>query len=519
MPAPFPLRRDLAALRRQRFDLLVIGGGIYGAWTACDAAARGLSVALVEKDDWGAGTSSASSKLIHGGLRYLEHFEFGLVRHSLAERRVLTHIAPHLVRPLRFIVPVHRGARVGMFVLGAGLTLYDALSGFNQPVARHRRFSATRLAQRLPFLRREDLRGGYSYGDCQEDDARMTLTVVAAAQANGAVCANRVEALGLHRDNGRARGAELRDVFSGERFDIDAGAVVAASGPWSRQLFGDAAPRMKLVKGVHLLLPAIPGCDDAFLLTAPQDGRVFFVIPWYGRTLVGTTESEVSGPEEVVVTAADRRYLLDAVNAVLPGLRWSDDDVIAAFAGARTLQADDAENLSAVTREFELLEPLGNVLLPLGGKYTTARSDAVGIVDRVQQCLGREPTPSRTATQPLPGAPSEPMAAWLPSAVARLQALGVDDAAARTAALRHGTRIERIADLIGECGAWRERLYPAAPFLIAEAVLACRDEMAASTDDVLRRRLPLRLLAGARALRDAGVDGVVDALLKDAAAR
>ncbi len=513
MPAAFPLLRQTAPLRARRFDLLVIGGGIYGAWTACDAAARGLSVALIEKHDWAAGTSSASSKLIHGGLRYLEHFDFGLVRHALAERRVLTRIAPHLVRPLRFIVPVHRGARVGMFALGAGLTIYDVLSGFNQPVARHRRFNASVLSARLPFLLKEGLRGGYSYGDCQEDDARMTLAVVAAAQSHGAICANRVAATALIDDGRRIAGAHAHDVESGETFPIDADVVVATAGPWSRELLGDCAPRMKLVKGTHLVLPAIPGCDDAFLLTAPQDGRVFFVIPWYGCTLVGTTESEIATPAEAVVTADEQNYLLDAVNMLMPGLRWTRDDVIASFAGARTLQADDAATLSAVTREFELLEPRPKLLLPLGGKYTTARVDAVGVVDRVQSLLGRGISPTRTDTLTLPGAPEIPFDAWHAGALQKLAALGVDREAARTVALRHGTGVDRIAELIGECAEWRQRLHPQVPFLLAEAVLAVRDEMARSTDDVLRRRMPLRLLLRGDELTSAGVEGLVDALL------
>ena len=515
MSSAFPLRRDVAALRARRFDLLVIGGGIYGAWTAYDAAARGLSVALVEKDDWGAGTSSASSKLIHGGLRYLEHYDFALVRHALAERRVLARLAPHLVRPLRFVVPVHRRARVGMFMLGAGLTLYDLMSGRGQPVARHQRFDAARLAARLPFVRREDLRGGYSYGDCQEDDARMTLAVVAAAQAAGAVCANRVTATALvDGDTGRVSGARLLDGESGDRFALEAGVVVAAAGPWSRQLLAERAPRMKLVKGVHLVLPGIAGCDEAFLLTAPQDGRAFFVIPWYGRTLVGTTELEVADPGQITVTPAEERYLLDAVAALLPGLRWTGADVIARFAGARTLQAGAAASLAAVTREFELLEPRPGLLLPLGGKYTTARVDSAEVVDRVLALLGRPPVPTATGRKPLPGAPDGPFEPWLAEVRKQLLALGLDGEAAHCLAQRHGTGVARVLDLIAENPAWRERLHPQAPFLVAEAVLAVRDEMARSVDDVLRRRMPLRLLVRDDALQQATAVRTVEALLR-----
>jgi len=499
MPAAFPLIRNIAALREGQFDVLVIGGGIYGAWIANDAASRGLRVALVEKQDWGAGTSSASSKLIHGGLRYLEHFEFGLVRHALAERRVLSHIAPHLVHPLNFLVPVWRGARVGRLQLLAGLTLYDLLATGKQPVPRFKSLAKNKLLTAHPYLRAEGLRGGLRYGDCQEDDARMTLFVVAAAQAAGAVCANRVAASALLEIDGRVCGAKLVDGLTGEAFDLRAGLVINAAGPWSRALLGAEVAPVKLVKGVHLVLPAIENLDSAFLLTAPEDGRVFFVIPWYGRTLVGTTESAVTDPSTREVTSAERRYLLDAVNELMPGLSWRDKDIIAAFAGVRSLQADDADSLSAVTREFTVLEPRAGVLWPLGGKYTTARCDAVEVVDRALVLLQREEIRCKTARTLLPGAPSQiegqgDFSGWQTEAMPALRRRGIDETAAYYLCLRHGTRIARIHELLDENPQWSQRLHAEAPFLIAEAMLAIRDEMAFDCDDILRRRMPLKLL-------------------------
>jgi glycerol-3-phosphate dehydrogenase len=503
MPAAFPLIRNLAALREGTFDVLVIGGGIYGAWIADDAASRGLRVALVEKQDWGAGTSSASSKLIHGGLRYLEHFEFGLVRHALAERRVLSQIAPHLVHSLNFLVPVWRGARVGRLQLLAGLTLYDLLATGKQPVPRFKSFAKGKLLAAHPYLRAEGLRGGLRYGDCQEDDARMTLFVVAAAQAAGAVCANRIAASALLENDGRVCGAKLVDGLTGAAFELRADLVINAAGPWSRDLLGaDAAP-VKLVKGVHLVLPSIENPDYAFLLTAPEDGRVFFVIPWYGRTLVGTTESAVTDPSTREVTPAERRYLLDAVNTLMPGLNWGDQDVIAAFAGVRSLQADDADSLSAVTREFTVLEPRAGMLWPLGGKYTTARCDAVEVVDRALALLQREEIRCRTAQTLLPGAPHNidgkidgqgDFSSWQTEALPALRRRGIDETAAHYLCLRHGTRIARIHELLDENPQWSQRLHAEAPFLIAEAVLAIRDEMAFDCEDILRRRMPLKLL-------------------------
>ncbi|MFP5305014.1 MAG: FAD-dependent oxidoreductase [Gammaproteobacteria bacterium] len=493
--APFPLHRNLSALRSGPFDVLVVGGGIYGAWTAYDAASRGLSVALVEKRDWGAGTSSASSKLIHGGLRYLEHYEFGLVRHALTERRTLYRIAPHLVRPLNFVLPMWKGPRASPFLVSAGLMLYDLLAWGSQPVARHKHFRPRELLARYPFIDPGRLLGGFRYGDCQEDDARMTLVVTAAAQSFGAVCVNRVGAQALLEDGGRVSGARLVDEVSGASFEVRAGAVVNAAGPWAAELLGAAAPKVKLIKGTHLILPAIPACNEAFLLTA-ADGRVFFVIPWYGRTLVGTTEQEVKHPSEGVPTDEETRYLVDGVRRGLPGLGWTEADVIGRLAGVRMLQAEQAESLAAVSREFEVLTPRPGLVMHVGGKYTTSRSDSIEIVDAVFRTLGRKPPGATTHTHALPGAPREPFEHWQSQTIGRLAAAGVDLEAARWLSMRHGTGADAILALIGERPQLAQRIHPQAPFVQAEAVHAVRSEMALTVDDVARRRMPLSLLVG-----------------------
>ncbi|HEY0973197.1 MAG TPA: glycerol-3-phosphate dehydrogenase/oxidase [Solimonas sp.] len=491
--AAFPLVRDVAALRGERFDVLVIGGGIYGAWTAYDAASRGLKVALVEKQDWGAGTSSASSKLIHGGLRYLEHYEFGLVRHALKERRTLYRIAPHLVRPLNFVLPMWKGPRAGPFMVSAGLVLYDLLALGSQPVPRHKHHRSRELLARYPFVDPDKLLGGFRYGDCQEDDARMTLVVTAAAQASGAICANRVAALRLLEEHSAVCGAELRDEAGGETFALHADVVVNAAGPWAPFLLGERAPAVKLIKGTHLILPAIAGCNEAFLLTA-ADGRVFFVIPWYGRTLVGTTESKVSHPSEAQPTDEETRYLLDGVRRGLPGLGWTENDVIGRFSGVRMLQAEEADSLAAVSREFAVTLPRPKLIMHIGGKYTTSRSDSIEIVDAVFQALGRKPPRSTTHARPLPGAPDGVFEDWQAHAIQDLAAAGIDLEAARWLTLRHGTGIADILALLRERPALAERIDEHAPFVMAEAVHALRAEMAGSMDDIARRRMPLSLL-------------------------
>jgi glycerol-3-phosphate dehydrogenase len=385
-----------------------------------------------------------------------------------------------------------------MLKLGAGLTLYDLLATGAQPVARHRKLSAKALRAYYPFLRQEGLVGGFTYGDCQEDDARMTLAVVAAAQAAGAVCVNRMQATQLRRDGQEVLGVETLDELTHHAGVISARHTIMAAGPWLSDLLGEAAPKVKLIKGVHLLMPAIPDNDEAFLLTAPQDGRVFFVIPWYGKTLVGTTESRVNHVDEAQVLPEDVDYLLAAANANLPGLDWRKDHVLSAFAGVRTLQ-DDSQNgqgsLSATSREFDVVQPYQNLLVLLGGKYTTSRVDAAKVIDQLYKLRDQPVVPSRTHAVPLPDAPPwQHFDDWLAHEIQQLQALGVESEAARWVALRHGTRTHRVAEIIQENPTWAARIHPEAPFIRAEALVAVRDEMAMNPDDVFRRRMPLSLL-------------------------
>jgi glycerol-3-phosphate dehydrogenase len=493
MTDAFPLIRNTADLASRAFDVLVVGGGIYGAWTAYDAASRGLSVALIEKNDWGSGTSSASSKLIHGGLRYLENYEFGLVHHALRERRTLYRIAPHLVRPLNFILPMWKGPRASPFLVSAGLVLYDLLALGSRPVQPHHHYRARQLLAQYPFVDPQHLLGGFRYGDCQEDDARMTLVVTAAAQRSGAVCANRLAAVRFLDDGDAVCGAEVEDGVSRQRFAVRARVVVNAAGPWGPALLGSSAPKVKLVKGTHLVLPAIAGCNEAFLLTA-DDGRVFFVIPWYGRTLVGTTEAAVTAPGEAVPTDAETDYLLAGVRSGLPGLGWTRGDVIARFAGVRMLQAEDTASLSEVTREFAVRRPRPKLIMHIGGKYTTSRHDSIAIVDAVFRELGRRPPAPVTQRRPLPGAPVGDFETWQAEAIGELAAAGVDTEAARWLSLRHGGGIAQIIALISAHPELAARIHADAPFVLAEAIHAVRAEMALSLEDLSRRRMPLTLL-------------------------
>ncbi len=492
------MKREFARLDAA-FDLLVIGGGIYGAWIAYDAALRGLRVALVEREDWGAGTSSASSKLIHGGLRYLEYGRFGLVRKALIERRRLLRLAPHRVRPLRFLLPVFADARVSSWRLRLGLTLYDLLAGRHAGTPRHARFDAERIGTLAPFLAASELRAGFAYHDAVHDDARTTLEIVAGALAAGAVAVNHAAAVTLSERDGRVTGARVRDVLSDAQVEIRAAMTVNAAGPWAPALAGGAAPAVRFpgvrfTKGVHLVMPPL-GRDDALLLTAPQDGRVFFLIPWYGTTLLGTTDTDHHGaPETAVISAADIDYLLTAVNARCPGLAWTPADIRGAFCGLRTLQAQAGKGASAVTREWLLSEPRPGLLMPIGGKFTSARVEAELTVTRACAVAGRHASPSETATRAFPWAPSEPWPEWLPRACAQAALLDINDTDARVLAERHGANVDTVLRLIRNDKTLGGRLHPALPFLRAEVVHAARDEQAQTLIDVLRRRLPLLLL-------------------------
>lgn len=485
------MRRDLSTLGRSPIDLLVIGGGIYGAWTAYDAALRGLQVALVERTDWAAGTSSASSKLIHGGLRYLEHLHLGLVRLSLSERRLLSQLAPHRIQPLRFLIPVYRSARVGRLTWKAGLTLYDLLAGPNQPVAPHQTLSRDVVAHGFPFLEGDGLRGGFSYGDCLVDDARFTLELVDGAIDAGVAAGNRAEVSQLLRDGPRVAGASVTSLDTGATVEVRAAATVDCSGPWGAESSGSAT---RLTKGVHVVLPRLP-THHAILLLAPSDGRVIFLIPWYGRTLLGTTETPYRGdPSEVRVEREDVCYLLNAANAYLTR-PWQPSDVLGGFAGLRVLPDQPDANPSDITREYSLEQATPGLFVPVGGKFTTARVDAAKTVDAVMQWLGRSPGARPTAERPFPWVPTGDFGAWQEGAVTRGTALGLDEEVARMTSLRFGSHVDAVLARIQQRPDLANRLHPALPFSRAEVVHAVEDEMARSLDDILRRRVPVSILA------------------------
>ena len=487
------MKRDFSLLCDRQFDLLVCGGGIYGAWTAYDAALRGLSVAIVEQGDWAGSTSSASSKLIHGGLRYLETYNFRLVKKALRERQMLLEVAPHRVWPLRFGVPVYADSRIGTVQLMAGLTLYDFLAGGLNPEMRHHHFDAQAFADRFPFLNPDNLQGGFTYYDAQTDDARLVLELIDGAMTAGAVCLNYCKLTDFLETEGQVCGATVQDQLDGITVEVLAHQIVSATSQWTTTT-QEGKEWCRLTKGIHLLLPGVLG-EEAVLLTAQSDGRVFFMIPWYGLTLVGTTDTDFQGDiiNHVVVEEADVAYLLTEANHYLR-TAWTEADVIGSYAGVRVMKHDDQSSPSVASREWELKTASNGVHYSVGGKLTSAREDAAHIVNAVCAQLGVNISCS-TKGRKFPWAPDEDYSAWLLAANDHASQFGVDGESAKWLVRRHGKRVDEIFHIIRNNPQMSERLLPALPLIYADLLWSARNEMVVHLHDLLRRRMPLMILA------------------------
>jgi len=486
------LKRNFSALQNRQFDLLVCGGGIYGAWTAYDAALRGLKVAIVEQGDWASATSSASSKLIHGGLRYLESYDFKLVKKALSERQMLLQAAPHRVWPLRFGVPVYADSRIGRLQLKLGLILYDFLAASPLREMAHRYFNRQAFAHRFSALDTVGLRGGFSYSDAQTDDARLVLELIDGAMTAAAVCVNYCQLTSLTKHMGQVNGAIVKDQLSGVSVELKAKQVVYATGQWSA-VEKESSKWCRVTKGVHLLLPAVLK-DEALLLTAKADGRVFFMIPWYGLTVVGTTDTDYNGDmNHVRAEEQDEAYLLDAANHYLKAA-WTKADVISSYAGLRVMKRSEKSAPSAVSRDWELKTASNGVHYSIGGKITSAREDAASIVDAVCAQLGKN-IPCASRGRLFPWAPEEDYAVWSAAISKQAAQLNVDMESTKWLISRHGKRVIEILKNIESNPALAERITPTVPLILADLLFCARNEMVVHLDDLLRRRMPLLILA------------------------
>jgi glycerol-3-phosphate dehydrogenase len=480
----------LADMVERPIDLLVVGGGITGAGIARDAAMRGFRTALVERADFAAGTSGRSSRLIHGGLRYLEHGALRLVFEASRERRVLLRIAPHLVWPQPFLFPVFAGGRVPAWKLAAGFALYDALALLRN-VKTHRWLSKRALLRIEPGLRTRGLQGGVRYYDAQCDDARLTLANVRAAHQAGALVANYVAVESFEVADGRVRGVRALDVTTGARFGIRAHIVVNATGPWSDRVRHDGRTLLRPTKGAHVAVPRSRlGNHSAVTLLSPVDGRVMFVLPWGDLSYIGTTDTDYTGdPHDVQVDVADVVYLLRSANAVFPDARLQRGDVVSSWAGVRPLlRPPDTRSPAAVSREHQVVEDPG-LLSVVGGKLTTYRAVAADTVDRaaaVLHALDGRPVPPRAPTdrEPLPGGETANLALL----ITELENEGLPRTTAEYVVRHHGTEAPAVARLARSSPALAQPVAPGHPALRAQLVHATRRELALTLTDLLLRR-------------------------------
>ncbi|TVZ06034.1 glycerol-3-phosphate dehydrogenase/oxidase [Trebonia kvetii] len=494
---------SLRKMAAEPLDVLVIGGGITGAGAALDAASRGLRVGLVESRDLAAGTSSRSSKLIHGGLRYLEQGDFKLVREALRERDLLvSRLAPHLVRPVPFLYPLYRKVVERPYV-GAGLVLYDAMEGTRRPVPHHRHLTTRGALRRAPALRPDRLAGAMVYYDAQVDDARYTVTVARTASRYGALVVTRATAISLLRDGARVTGATVRDEESGWDFDVHASRVIVCAGVWSDLVHSASGVRagyqVRMSKGVHLVMPR-SAIDAETGMIVRTSKSVLFFIPWGSRWIVGTTDTDWSGDRaEPTATAEDVDYILGEANRVL-ATPLTRGDVLAVYAGLRPLVAepdkpanDKAGNgekpTTKLSREHVVDSPLPGLTSIAGGKFTTYRLMARDVVDAAVEGLPGQVSPSVTGQLPLLGADGLP--AILASARRLAEDYAVPLAAIEHLIARYGSAASEILDAIRADRGLRRPLVDGYPYLRAEVSHAVTHEGALHVEDVLARRVRL----------------------------
>jgi glycerol-3-phosphate dehydrogenase len=520
------------AVAGEQFDVAVIGGGITGAGVALDAASRGYSVALLERYDYASGTSSRSSKMIHGGLRYLQNFDLGLVREALLERQLMVRLAPHLVYPVPFLVPT-LGEDRRDWRIGIGLNMYDVMAttrvgqGRRERQAherasrelglaeqtpeedwapdRHRTIPGEETAELIPALGPRDPKDAYLFYDCQTDDVRLVLTVLGEAERFGAVCLNGAEVVELLEDSGKAAGVACVDAEDGERFEVRAANVVNATGVWADRirpeeiLEQEEVPRIKPSRGTHvtIALERLPLGSAACIVPAGED-RTIFALPWYGRALIGTTDRDYDGDvTHVQPSHEDVDYLLDAVNSFF-GLELADSDLTGAYAGVRPLiSTGDPRKSVDISRRAELYETSSGLLTITGGKLTTWRRMAKQVVDRMVEREGRE-APCRTAEIPLGMSATDQD--LTPSA--GLVESDLPEGWRRLLAFRYGHAARNVLKVAADSPELARPIVPGQPDLVAEAAVAARLEQARSVADVLLRRTRLGVLAAPQ-LRDA----------------
>ncbi len=513
----FSLESRRSAYRRfadEEFDLLVIGGGITGAGIALDAEARDLKTALIEKRDFAAGTSSRSTKLIHGGLRYLENLEFRLVREGLKERSVLSKIAPHLAEPFPFLIPIYRDSRRNYdhpWKMRAGLILYDLLAG-QYRFGRHRRLTREETLEYAPQLERDGLNGAFLYYDGLTNDSRLVIEIVKAAHDLGAAIVNHTEAIGfLKRVDGTLGGARIRDLTTGVEADIHARVAINATGVWVDdvvRLDGERSltKSIRPSKGIHLTVSAERlKVTGSWLIPSLTGHRFYFVVPWEGRVNIGTTDTDYYGPKDSPRAEMDEvAEILNAINSYFPDAQLGPEDVISSWAGLRPLISEPgATNTSEISRKEEIFESRDGLISISGGKLTTYRLMAEQAVDlaarRLRERFDIAATDARTEKLPVSGG-IHPRADLEDFAAILAENERLSPVVTRHLVFSYGSNYHQLVDLMHEDEGLKKPLVDGLPVLRAEVVYAVRYESALTPADVLTRRTRLALIAGSELL-------------------
>ena len=473
--------RDIEKFKNKNFDLLIIGGGINGSAIAHLSAKEGMKVALLEKGDFASGTSSKSTKLMHGGIRYLENLELDLVYESLRERYIQLTAAPHLVKPLQFIIPVYKKDKRPLWMMHLGVFLYDLLAG-KYKIKKHKRLNKKEVLEKEPSLKKEGLLGGLTYYDAQMDDARVCLENVLSADEAGASVSNYVKTISFIKENGKAVGVIARDELGGEKFEIRAKKIICAAGPWTNELLRidhhKAKKRIRMTKGVHIVYKE-KITNSAILVTSKSDKRIFFVIPWKDKTLIGTTDTaHVGNPDFVKTNKEDIDYLLNEAERVFPGIQIDKEKIIHTFAGLRPLIRKWGSP-SKVSRRHLFHETPSGIIFVVGGKYTTYRRIAELCVNKIKK--GSDGKEFKLFGS---GAIKEN-----PGAVA--SQYGVDIKLIQNLIKRYGARYKNVLELIKERPILKEKIFNNPPITGAEIFYSLKTEMAEKAEDVLDRRLSI----------------------------
>lgn len=473
--------RDIERFKRATYDLLVIGGGINGAAIAHLAAKRGMKVALLEKGDFASGTSSKSTKLIHGGIRYLENLEIDLVYESLKERHLQLEVAPHLVKPLPFVIPVYEGDKRPLWMMQLGVFLYDFLAG-RYRVKPHKNLSREEVLHLEPGIEPKGLKGGVLYYDAQMDDARLCLENVLMAAEYGAHIANYVKVISFVKENGRVAGIRAHDMLGIKEFEVRAKRVICAAGPWTNNLLRLDDPlakkKVRTTKGIHIVCKGEIS-KQAVLIGSQSDRRIFFVIPWMGNSLIGTTDTDyIAEPDDVKVEQEDIDYLVREAGRVFPSFDLSPGNIVTAFAGLRPLVRRGG-SASKVSRKHLFYQTRSGVIFVVGGKYTTYRKVAEDCVNKIHRVYEKEKFSLYGS-----GKITE-------NAAAASERLGVEVKIVQSLMELYGIRYKDVLALIEKDPTLKEKVSDH-PFVIrAQLVYSVQTEMARTVEDITDRRLSL----------------------------